>query len=257
MFGLVVLWINGYDWVLFMVLFGLLWLFFMLYYWFGDVIVELEGGYYGKNVDKLYCWSMSWFIFLEVMFFGVFFGVLFYVCEIVLYQFGSFDYKLIWLDFFVVWLNEGFVVFVGYFKMMGLWLVLMLNIVFLLFLGVMLMILYYVLCDDYCKKVIVWLVVMFVFGICFLFLQGFEYYYVYNELNLMLNLGVYGLMFFLLIGFYGFYVFFGGMMFVVVLVWMICGYFKFDYYFVFEGVVWYWYFVDVVWFGLYVVVYWL
>jgi cytochrome c oxidase subunit 3 len=62
-------------------LLGLLWLLFTLYHWFGDAISESEGGHYGKNVDKSYRWSMSWFIFSEVMFFGAFFGALFYARE--------------------------------------------------------------------------------------------------------------------------------------------------------------------------------
>jgi heme/copper-type cytochrome/quinol oxidase subunit 3 len=40
--------------------------------------------HYGKNVDKSFRWSMSWFIFSEVMFFGAFFGALFYAREIAL-----------------------------------------------------------------------------------------------------------------------------------------------------------------------------
>ncbi|MGV7246863.1 non-ribosomal peptide synthetase, partial [Caballeronia sp. M23-90] len=41
-------------------------------------------------------WSMSWFIFSEVMFFGAFFGALFYARQIALHELGSLDYKLIW-----------------------------------------------------------------------------------------------------------------------------------------------------------------
>ena len=78
-----------------------------MWHWFGDAIAESEGGMYGKNVDKSYRWSMSWFIFSEVMFFGAFFGALFYAREIALHQLGSLDYKLIWPDFSAVWPNNG------------------------------------------------------------------------------------------------------------------------------------------------------
>jgi cytochrome c oxidase subunit 3 len=67
-------WINGESWAPLTVLAGLLWLLYTLWHWFGDAISESEGGMYGKNVDKSYRWSMSWFIFSEVMFFGAFFG---------------------------------------------------------------------------------------------------------------------------------------------------------------------------------------
>jgi len=96
-----------------------------------------------------------------------------------------------------------------------------------------------------------------VLGVCFLFLQGFEYFHAYNELNLTLGSGVYGSTFFLLTGFHGFHVFLGGTMLAVVLVRMIRGHFTAEHHFAFEGAAWYWHFVDVVWLGLYVVVYWL
>ena len=50
---------------------------YMLFGWFGRVIDESEGGLYTKRVDVSYRWSMSWFIFSEVMFFAAFFGALF------------------------------------------------------------------------------------------------------------------------------------------------------------------------------------
>jgi len=111
--------------------------------------------------------------------------------------------------------------------------------------------------ENHRKKAIVWLAATLVLGVCFLFLQGFEYFHAYNELNLTLASGVYGSTFFLLTGFHGFHVFLGGTMLAVVLVRMIRGHFTADHHFAFEGAAWYWHFVDVVWLGLYVVVYWL
>jgi len=51
---------------------------YMLFGWFGAVIRESEGGLFNKQVDMSFRWSMSWFIFSEVMFFAAFFGALFY-----------------------------------------------------------------------------------------------------------------------------------------------------------------------------------
>ena len=51
---------------------------FMLFGWFGTVIGETEARLYNQKVDLSFRWSMSWFIFSEVMFFGAFFGALFY-----------------------------------------------------------------------------------------------------------------------------------------------------------------------------------
>ena len=69
-------WINGVDAGKWAVLAGLLGLFVVLYYWFGDAIQESEAGLNSKRIDMSYRWSMSWFIFSEVMFFSAFFGAL-------------------------------------------------------------------------------------------------------------------------------------------------------------------------------------
>jgi cytochrome c oxidase subunit 3 len=61
-----------------MMLFGLLVTLFMLFGWFGMVVRESERHFYNRQVDASYRWSMSWFIFSEVMFFAAFFGALFY-----------------------------------------------------------------------------------------------------------------------------------------------------------------------------------
>lgn len=46
---------------------------------------------------------MSWFIFSEVMFFGAFFGALFYARSISLPWLGDLDHKMIWPDFGAQW----------------------------------------------------------------------------------------------------------------------------------------------------------
>ena len=46
--------------------------------WFREAIGESEGGLYSDRVDVSFRWSMSWFIFSEVMFFGAFFGALYW-----------------------------------------------------------------------------------------------------------------------------------------------------------------------------------
>ena len=69
------LWMNDVSWGKFLLIGGLCVLFYMLFGWFGTVIGESEGGLYNKRVDISFRWSMSWFIFSEVMFFAAFFGV--------------------------------------------------------------------------------------------------------------------------------------------------------------------------------------
>src|SRR6185437_1863878 len=71
-------WVNGVEWGPYSVLLGLLWWANVLRQWFGQAISESEGGLYGDRVDVSFRWSMAWFIFSEVMFFGSFFGALFW-----------------------------------------------------------------------------------------------------------------------------------------------------------------------------------
>ncbi len=63
----------------YVVLVGAIVMTYMLFGWFGTVIRESESGKYNKQVDVSFRWSMSWFIFSEVMFFAAFFGALFYM----------------------------------------------------------------------------------------------------------------------------------------------------------------------------------
>ena len=51
---------------------------FVLQHGSAQAIGESEGGHYNKRVDVSFRWSMSWFIFSEVMFFGAFFGALYW-----------------------------------------------------------------------------------------------------------------------------------------------------------------------------------
>src|SRR5262249_30971269 len=74
-----VLWMNHVGPGPWVTLAGFLVLLWMLFGWFGKVISESESRVYNKQVDTGFRWSMSWFIFSEVMFFAAFFGALFYI----------------------------------------------------------------------------------------------------------------------------------------------------------------------------------
>ena len=71
-------WVNGQPWAPYANGLGIASMLTVLYRWFGDAIGESEGGRYGRNIDTSFRWSMSWFIFSEVMFFGAFFGALYW-----------------------------------------------------------------------------------------------------------------------------------------------------------------------------------
>src|SRR5262245_16743298 len=73
------LWFNSVHAGPWLVAAGLGVLLVMMFGWFGAVIKESEAHLYNQRVDHSFRWSMSWFIFSEVMFFSAFFGALFYI----------------------------------------------------------------------------------------------------------------------------------------------------------------------------------
>lgn len=257
MLGSAAAWVNGQHWAPWTFLVGLLWLIFVLRGWFADAIGESEGGRYGRRVDVSYRWSMSWFIFSEVMFFGAFFGALFYARTFAMPQLGELDARLLWPDFLAVWPNTGPAGVIAPFRAMGPWPIPTLNTALLLTSGVTITISHHALRANHRGAAAFWLFCTIVLGATFLGFQAFEYYHAYHELGLKLTSGIYGSTFFMLTGFHGFHVLMGATMLTVILIRILRGHFTPDHHFGFEGAAWYWHFVDVVWLGLYVVVYWL
>ena len=251
-------WVNGAAWGPWMVaIFGAIFV-YMLFGWFGQAARESEGGLYSKRVDVSYRWSMSWFIFSEVMFFAAFFGALFYARSITLPWLGDLDHKqFLWPDFGAAWPNLGPANLVDPFQTIGPWPIPTINTSLLLLSGVMLTIAHHALKDNHRGRVIFWMFVTIALGATFMGLQAFEYIHAYRDLNLKLTSGVFGSTFFMLTGFHGFHVTVGLIMLAVVLFRMLKGHFTAEHHFAFEGAAWYWHFVDVVWLLLYVVVYWM
>lgn len=252
------LWFNGVGPGKWVTLLGVVSFLIVLYFWFGDSIRESEGGLYGKRIDVSYRWGMGWFIFSEVMFFGAFFGALFYARAITLPGLTDLDSQMyLWPDFAAVWPNLGPAGIIEPFTAMGpLWLP-TINTALLLTSGVTLTIAHHALIASHRSKAIFWLALTVLLGATFLGCQIYEYVHAYQDLNLRLTSGMFGSTFYLLTGFHGFHVFIGGLMLAVILRRLIRGDFTADRHFGFEGAAWYWHFVDVVWLGLYIVVYWM
>ena len=256
-------WINGHEWGKYSLIAGVAGWLFVLYQWFGDAIRESEGGLYGHKIDLSYRWSMSWFIFSEVMFFGAFFTALWWARSHSVPALGSLDNALLWPDFKAVWPSVAIGVTaspagtVEPFQTVGPFWLPTINTALLLSSGVTLTIAHHALRENQRTKTIgfMWLTVLL--GVVFLFVQGYEYYHLYTDLNLKLNSGVFGSTFFMLTGFHGFHVFLGTLMLFVITLRLQKGHFTADKHFGFEGAAWYWHFVDVVWLGLYVLVYWM
>ncbi|WP_414648823.1 cytochrome c oxidase subunit 3 [Collimonas sp.] len=250
-------WVNSVAWGPELCGIGILSFLIVLYKWFSDSIRESEGGLYSARIDTSFRWSMSWFIFSEVMFFAAFFGALFYARSIAMPWLGDLDNKLLWPDFAAHWGNAGPAGTVEAFTTMGPFPIPTINTALLLSSGVTLTISHHALRSGHRAKTAFWLFATIVLGATFMGFQAAEYIEAYNDYNLRLTSGVYGSTFFLLTGFHGFHVTIGAIMLSVVLFRVLKGHFTPDHHFAFEGAAWYWHFVDVVWLGLYVVVYWL
>jgi cytochrome c oxidase subunit 3 len=226
----------------------------MLFGWFGAVIKESEARLYGKNVDLSFRWSMSWFIFSEVMFFAAFFGALGYARMHSVPDLSSIDSKMLWPDFAGTWPTAGPFIKEA-FSPMAAWGIPAINTALLLTSGVTLTIAHHALLENKRSKLIVWLAATIALGFLFLGLQVYEYMHAYSEFNLKMTSGIFGSTFYMLTGFHGFHVTVGAIMLSVILFRAMRGHFDAQHHFAFEAAAWYWHFVDVVWLGLFVIVY--
>lgn len=231
---------------------------YMLFGWFGQVVRESEAGMYNQQVDTSFRWSMSWFIFSEVMFFAAFFGALYYARVFSVPWLGDFDNSLIWQGYDAQWPTVG-----PYFEKvadksftsMGPWGIPLLNTILLLSSGVTVTWAHHALKANNRSQLVMGLFLTVVLGFTFLGFQIYEYMHAYSDLNLKLTSGIFGSTFYMLTGFHGFHVTLGAVMLTVIMFRSMKGHFKPDHHFGFEAVAWYWHFVDVVWLGLFLFVY--
>ena len=256
-------WINGADWAKWTLLLGFLWLFTVLFQWFRDAIGESEAGSYGHKVDISYRWSMSWFIFSEVMFFGAFFTALWWMRVHSVPALGGIDNAVLWPDFKAVWpsLAAGATaspanIIEPFQTMTPFWLP-TITTALLLSSGVTVTIAHHALRANHRSQTILFMWLTVILGATFVAVQAYEYFHAYHELNLKLTSGAYGSTFFMLTGFHGFHVLVGMLMLLFITLRIMKGHFTPERHFGFEGAAWYWHFVDVVWLGLYTLVYWL
>ncbi|HRE14182.1 MAG TPA: cytochrome c oxidase subunit 3 [Usitatibacteraceae bacterium] len=228
---------------------------YMLFGWFGTVIRESQGGLYNKQVDSSFRWSMSWFIFSEVMFFAAFFGALYYARVYSVPWLGDLDNRLLWPDYKSTWPSAG-PYMPPQFSAMGAWGIPALNTFLLLSSGITVTWAHWALKAGNRQQLILGLLATVVLGFTFLGFQIYEYVHAYQDLNLKLTSGIFGSTFFMLTGFHGFHVTLGAVMLTVILFRAVAGHFTAENHFAFEAVAWYWHFVDVVWLLLFVFVYW-
>ena len=229
---------------------------YMLFGWFGTVIRESEAGLYNTQVDRSYRWAMAWFIFSEAIFFGAFFGALFYLRWHAVPDLASGDTSELWPGFKSGWPTIGPGID-GKFTPMRPTGVPLINTLILLTSAATLLWAHRGLQKGIRSHLTLGLSATVVLGVVFLGLQFSEHYRAYTELGLTLGSGVYGATFFMLTGFHGLHVAIGATVLSVVLVRSLRGDFTPDNQFAFQAASWYWQFVDVIWLLMYVLVYWL
>ncbi|KRG37925.1 MFS transporter [Stenotrophomonas pictorum JCM 9942] len=253
-------WLNDAGWGRWTFFAGVAMMVFTLFLWFGDVIRESVAGRYNHQVDGSFRMGMVWFIFSEVMFFGAFFGALFYTRQMGLPWLGGEGHgvmtnELLWDGYSAAWPTNGPGDIGGAFQTIPAWGLPLLNTLILLSSGITLTIAHHALKAGRRKQLLLWLGATVVLGCVFLFFQAEEYIHAYKELNLTLGSGIYGSTFFLLTGFHGAHVALGTIMLAVMWLRAAKGHFSRDNHFGFEAAAWYWHFVDVVWLMLFLFVY--
>ena len=248
---------------------GFLLLISMFVFWFGTVIGENEHGIYNMAVDRSFRMGMMWFIFSEVMFFGAFFGALFYARELSVPWLSGhgvkvFNNLLLWKDFSGSWpsngparLGPGLNGVSGIFETVPAFGLPAVNTAILLSSSVTVTIAHHALIAGHRTQLKIFLALTFLLGFTFVYLQATEYHEAYTDMGLRLSTGIYGSTFFMLTGFHGFHVTLGAIMLTVIWFRVMKGQFTPQRHFGFEAVAWYWHFVDVVWLGLFIFVYWL
>ena len=254
--------LNGLDVAPWILLVGLLAVFYMFYGWFGTVIGESQSGMYNDGVDRSFRMGMMWFIFSEVMFFGAFFGALYYARQLSVPWLGGEGSKFLsnmflWENYDPAWPTNGPAGVGGAFETIPAFGLPAINTALLLTSGITITIAHHALRAGKRGILKIFLAATFVLGFIFVGLQAEEYMHAYHELNLTLGSGVYGSTFFMLTGFHGLHVTIGAIMLLVIWLRVMKGHFSPEHHFAFEGVAWYWHFVDVVWLGLFIFVYWL
>lgn len=263
--------VNEVSWGGWLLSIGLIMMIFMMYGWFADVTREGLKGLFNEQVDLSFRWGMGWFIFSEVMFFGAFFGALFYARMYSIPWLGgagaeAATHEYLWPSFDAVWplLNPpgaaNMITNVAYdvpSSIVGAWGLPAINTALLLTSGVTVTLAHHALKRQERSPTVLWLLATVALGYVFVGLQAYEYMHAINDFNLTLQSGIYGSTFYMLTGFHGAHVTIGATMLVVIMFKAMAGHFTPEKHFAFEAVAWYWHFVDVVWLGLFIFVYWI
>ena len=225
---------HGYNNGQFLLFTSLLFLIFMMFIWWRDVVREstFEGNH-TKSVEYGLRMGMVLFIVSEVMFFFAFFWAFFHSSLSPAIEIGG------------VWPPLGIETFSP-------WEVPLLNTLILLTSGATVTVCHNTLITGERTLAINSLIATILLAALFTGFQVFEYLHA----SFTIADSVYGSTFFMATGFHGFHVFVGTCFLSVCLFRLNANHFTREHHFGFEAAAWYWHFVDVVWLFLFVVVYW-
>lgn len=245
---------------------GIALIIYMMFGWFGEIIRENQAGLLNSpQMDRSFRLGMLWFIFTEVMFFGAFFGALFYARVLSVPWLageghGAITHFMLWPHFEGEWpllTSPDPSLFAPIDGVMHTWGLPALNTLILLTSGVTITWAHWGVIKEKWRHALIGQGLTIGLGILFLIMQVIEYGEAYHDKALTLASGIYGSTFFMLTGFHGLHVTIGTTMLICIFYRMAKGHFTAKHHFAFEGVAWYWHFVDVVWLGLFIFVYWL
>ena len=261
-------WLHGAWYAMYLFGLGLALLLVVTALWFHDAILDdmqATKAQYALS-DKVYRWSMFWFIFSEIWFFIAFFAVLFYARMLsVPWLSGDIPgseltHYLLWPSFDGAWPllhTPDPSQYLGPRQAMAAWGVPALNTAILLSSGITITLAHWALVEGNKRATLLWQGATVALGFWFLCMQYVEYVEAYLHYGLRLDAGIYGNVFYLMTGFHGFHVFLGTIMLAVVGLRIYYDQLSPHDHFAFEAASWYWHFVDVVWLLLFVFVYWI
>lgn len=259
-------WLHDVEYGPYLFMIGVGIMIFMMFGWFGQVIREDQTGLLAnKQMDRSFRWGMCWFIFSEVVFFGAFFGALFYIRVLSVPWLGgegsgALTHLLLWPNFESTWPllhTPNPEKFVGPQSVLETWGLPALNTLILLTSGATITVAHWAILKGHKIPALLGQGATILLGILFLVMQVHEYSIAYLEKGLTLDSGVFGTTFFMLTGFHGLHVTIGTIMLIVIFFRIYKEHFTPESHFAFEAVSWYWHFVDVVWLILFVFVYWI
>src|SRR6202042_3179188 len=173
----------------------------MFFCWFGTVIGENQHGVYNMAVDRSFRMGMMWFIFSEVMFFGAFFGALFYARNLsVPWLSGDgvkiFTKLLLWNDYDGIWPTNGPAAVGprpnGTFETIPALGLPAVNTAILLSSSVTVTIAHHALIAGHRTRLKIFLAATFLLGFTFVGLQATEYHEPSPQLGLPPGTGIYG-----------------------------------------------------------------